>query len=437
LAFLRHSVALLAAIVGLPLLLLALLRPRWRVGLGERLGYVESLEPGSVWVHGASVGEALAALRLIERLRASGYRVFASVSTPSGREVMRRAMPDLPCTLAPLDHPWCAGRALARIRPELLVLVETELWPSWIAAAKRVGVPVVVASGRLSDRSFPRYRRLRWLLGPALRRLDAVGARSEVDAERFVALGVAGERVSVTGDLKLDPGDGVAHLATDLVRALSEVPVFVAGSSHEGEERAALHALAHCETAGFSLALVLAPRHPERADALEREVAETGRRVQRRSALVGEALSPGDVLLLDSVGELAALYSAAAVCFVGGSLVPVGGHNILEPVFAGCPVLYGPHLENVRASVELLEECGAGQRVADEKEMALAVEEALSDPEGRRARGAKGRAALELHRGSAERTVELIASRLPPEASRWAPATRSSAGDAGGAGAAG
>ncbi|MBW2272830.1 MAG: glycosyltransferase [Deltaproteobacteria bacterium] len=427
----RHGIALLTAIAGLPLLLVALLRPGWRVGLAERLGSVEQLEPGSIWIHGASVGEALAALPLIERLRASGCRVFVSLATRSGREVMRRAMPDLPCALAPLDHPWSVRRALARVRPEILVLVETELWPCWIAAARRGGVPVVVVSGRLSDRSFPRYQRLRWLLGPTLARLDAVGARTQVDAERFIALGVDSERVSVTGDLKLDPGDGVAHLATDLVRALSEVMVFVAGSTHEGEERTALRVLEHCEAEGFPVGLVLAPRHPERADAVEREVAETGRRLQRRSTLAGDVLATGDVLLLDSIGELAALYATAAVSFVGGSLVPVGGHNVLEPVFAGCPVLYGPHFENVRASVELLEESGAGRCVADEKELARAVEEALADPERRRTRGAEGRAALELHRGSAERTMALIASRLPPEASRWAPATLSSSRDGG------
>jgi 3-deoxy-D-manno-octulosonic-acid transferase len=426
LALLRHGLALLVAVVGLPLLGVALvLRPGWRVGLGERLGGVERREPGSVWVHAASVGEALAALRLIERLRASGCRVFASVSTHAGKEVMRGALPDLPCVLAPLDHPWCVSRALARVRPEILVLVETELWPSWISAARRRGVPVVVTSGRLSDRAFGRYRRLLWLMGRTLRRLDAVGARTQVDAERFIALGVPSERVSVTGDLKLEPGERAAHLATDLVHALSEVAVFIAGSTHEGEEDAALHALSHCEAEGFSMALVLAPRHMERADAVEREIRASGRQLYRRTALQGQVLACGDVLLLDTLGELAALYAAAAVSFVGGSLVPIGGHNILEPVLAGCPVLYGPHLENVRASVELLEESGAGRRVADAKELAYAVQEALADPESRKLRGAQGRAALDLHRGTAERTVAFIASRLPPEASRWVPATLS------------
>ncbi len=406
---LAHSLAALSAVTAAPLLLGAMaLRRDLRVGLRQRLGLLRPPGPGRVWVHGASVGEALAALRLVESLRAAGRPVFASASTPTGRQMMESAMPELPAVIAPLDHPWCVAAALSRVEPVLLALVETELWPSWIAAAKRRRVPVVVVSGRLSDRSFPRYRRVRRLLTPTLRRLDAVGARSDLDAARFVELGVPEERVCVTGDLKLEPPEGVATLATDLVRALSEVPVIVAGSTHPGEEEPAQIALLACEREGLPAALVVAPRHLQRAAQVERELVAAGRRVRRRSRLEGPPLKSGEVLLLDTLGELSAVYAAASVAFVGGTLAPVGGHNLIEPIFAGCPVVFGPHVHNVRVHAELAETSGAGVRVPDAEGLAAAVVDALRDPESRRTRVARGQEALAVHRGTARRTSLLI-----------------------------
>jgi 3-deoxy-D-manno-octulosonic-acid transferase len=379
-----------------------------RVGLRQRLGIVRPPGPGRVWVHGSSVGEALAALRLVDSLRAHGRSVFASASTPSGRQTIRSVMPELPCAIAPLDHPWCVASALTRVEPKLLALVETELWPFWITAAKRHGVPVVVVSGRLSDRSFPRYSRIRRLLGPTLRKLDAVGARSDLDAARFVELGVPEKRVSVTGDLKLEPPERVATLAVDLVRALSEVPVIVAGSTHPGEEESAHQALVACERAGLRAALVVAPRHPQRADQLQRELGNAGRRVRRRSGLEGPALQSGEILLLDTLGELPAVYAAASAAFVGGTLSPLGGHNLIEPIFAGCPVVFGPHVHNVRVQAELAEGSGAGVRVATREELSAAIVQALRDPEARRQRVARGQQALAAHRGTARRTAGLV-----------------------------
>ena len=371
---LAHSLAALSAVAAAPLLLGAMaVRRDLRVGLRQRLGIVRPPGPGRVWVHGSSVGEALAALRLVDSLRAHGRSVFASASTPSGRQTIRSVMPELPCAIAPLDHPWCVASALTRVEPKLLALVETELWPFWITAAKRHGVPVVVVSGRLSDRSFPRYSRIRRLLGPTLRKLDAVGARSDLDAARFVELGVPEKRVSVTGDLKLEPPERVATLAVDLVRALSEVPVIVAGSTHPGEEESAHQALIACERAGLRAALVVAPRHPQRADQLQRELGNAGRRVRRRSGLEGPALQSGEILLLDTLGELPAVYAAASAAFVGGTLSPLGGHNLIEPIFAGCPVVFGPHVHNVRVQAELAEGSGAWVRVATREELSAEI----------------------------------------------------------------
>ncbi len=406
---LNHSVAAVTAVAAAPIAVGALaLRPSLRVGVRQRLGALPRLEPGSIWIHGASVGEMLAATRLIDRLRDQGQSVFTSATTLSGRDVMRRARPDLPCELAPLDHPWCVEAALSRIAPTALALVETELWPTWIAAAQRRDIPVVVVSGRVSDRSFPRYQRLGRLVRSTMRRLTAVGARTQIDRDRFVALGAQPESVSVTGDLKLEPQSRPRALAPDLERALGGTPLLVAGSTHAGEESAALEALAQAEREGLAAALVVAPRHPGRAAEIAGLVRRSGRVLRRRTALRSEPLGAGAVLLLDTIGELPALYTRARVAFVGGSLVPSGGHTVLEPVLAGCPVLFGPHTANVRDAAELLERCGAGRRVDGPGDLARAVVELLRDPAEAVARAERGRRELDRHRGSARRTAALL-----------------------------
>lgn len=404
-----HSLAALAALAGLPVGLAGLaLRPAWRVGLTERCGRRPGNPPGAIWVHGASVGEIRAATALMDRLRASGESVVASTMTLTGRDLLRRIRPQVPCALAPLDHPWIAEAALRSVRPSALALVETELWPSWIATAHRRRVSVVVVSGRISDRSFPRYRRIGRWLRPILERIAAIGARSDADAERFLVLGASPEKVRVTGDLKLEPPLERARLAPELESVLGEVPLIVAGSTHEGEESELLDVLGGVEQAGLRASLVLAPRHPERFGAAEALAREAGRPVRRRSQLQPHALAEGEVLLLDSIGELAGLYARAAVAFVGGSLVPVGGHNLLEPILEGRPVLFGPHTENAREAAELALGTGAGRRVSDGADLARAVIDALRNPTAWRARAAAGQQALEQHRGTAERSAKLI-----------------------------
>lgn len=361
-----------------------------------------------IWIHASSVGEAKAACRLAGTLEEAGHAVRASTMTLGGRSIFRRDLPALPSNLAPFDHPWCVEAAIRRARPALSVLIETELWPSWIAGCARHGIPVVVASGRLSDRSFPRYRRLRPLLGATLRRIDAVGARTEIDAERFIELGVPEERVRTTGDLKLDPPTAQPALAIDLIRALSDVPVVVGGSTHADEEAALVDALEGAEKAGHAFVLVLAPRQIARAGELQRQCESRGRRVYLRSRLEGRHLVPGEILILDSFGELAAMYATASIAFVGGTFARIGGHNLVEPVHAGCPVLFGPSCENVRKVVEIIEAVGAGRRVDSRAELVAAVVEAFDDLEACRMRGELGRETLEAHRGSVARTREMI-----------------------------
>ena len=410
----RQALAAATALTAAPVAAaLVAARPRWRSGLRERLGAVGGIEPGAVWIHGASVGEILAASRLVDRLTKHGHRVVTSTATLEGREVMRRTRVEVPCHLAPLDHPWCVDLALSRVRPAALVLIEAELWPSWIGAARRRGVPVALVSGRVSDRTYPRYRRLRWLVGATLRQLSAIGARTAVDRDRFLALGAPPSLVSLSGDLKLETDQAARPLARDLERAVSGRRLFVAGSTNPGEELAGLAALAEIERQGLEAVLVLAPRRPERAAAVARLVRRSGRVPRLRTELGREPLAAGEVLVLDTVGELPPLYSRADVAFVGGSLVPRGGHNVLEPVLAGRPVLYGAHTANVRHAVEILEPCGAGRRVADARDLGRAAAQLLRDPAAARRCGEAGRDALARHQGSAQRVAQLVEALLP------------------------
>jgi 3-deoxy-D-manno-octulosonic-acid transferase len=276
---------------------------------------------------------------------------------------------------------------------------------------------VVVVSGRISDRSFPHYRRVARWLRPVLQKIAAIGARSAADSERFLALGASPETVQVTGDLKLEPPVEPASLAADLDSVLGEVPLIVAGSTHQGEEVELLEVLSSVERAGLRASLVLAPRHPERFGAAEALAQRSGRAVRCRSRLGSRPLAEGEVLLLDSLGELPGLFARAAVAFVGGSLVPVGGHNLLEPILEGRPVLFGPHTENAREAAALALESGAGCCVADGAELARRAVEVLRDPTSWRARGVTGRETIERHRGATERSAELI-TRVR-DRSRW------------------
>lgn len=411
----RHSAAALGAVVGAPLFAAGLaLRPAWRPGWRERLGAGE-VARGGIWLHAASVGEVRAAAPLAERLRAAGHRLTLSTTSATGRALWARLLPEEPQRLAPLDHPWCIDAALRRAQPRALVLVETELWPVWIAACERRGIPVVMVSARISDRSYPRYRRLGSWLARTLARIDAIGARSELDRERFIALGAAPERVHLSGDLKLDPSRADSELAPELARWLGDDALVVGGSTHPGEEAALLEAQRSWEKAGHRAQLLLAPRYPKRASEVSALVRGAGRTPRLRSDAAAP-LAPGEVAILDGIGELSAIYARARVAFVGGSLAPgVGGHNLLEPLLAGTPPVYGPHVEGVRHAAQWIEEAGAGWQVANAAELAEALLEALADPGSTRRRAEAGVRALEPHRGSSERALALVEAALERE----------------------
>ena len=415
--WLRNGAAALTALAGAPVLAVGCaLRPSWRDGLSERLGLRGPRARGAIWVHGASVGEILAATRLLDALEERGHRVRASTTTSAGRAVLGRQRPAVEVGYAPLDHPWAAEASMARSLPVALVLIESELWPVWIATAARRGVPVAVVSARISDRSFERYRRLGRLRPRAFRRLTAVGARTSTDAERFVALGTPAERVSVTGDLKVEPPAVAPVLAPDLDALLGDAAPFVAASTHAGEEDAALTALDAADAAGVPIRLILAPRRLDRVDEVVALVERRGRSVLRRSRTSGASWRADQVLVLDTLGELSALMSRGRIVFVGGTLAPVGGHNVLEPALAGRPVLFGPNTDHVRDAAELLIASGAARRVSNASELAAALVAWLCDPTEARQRGEAGRRVLEGHRGATARSVALVERVLPAPA---------------------
>jgi len=401
------ALLVLALLVTAPVWLCAWLLGAFgpRASLLERLRPLARMPEGTVWVHAASVGEAEAAVPLAAALVERGVPVIVTALTLNGLARLRARLPRVPSQLMPLDLPGLVHLSLSRARVTVVVLVETELWPNLIHAAVARGARVIVAGGRISDRSFPRYRLLRGFFAPLLARLYRVGARSPLDAQRFVALGARAERCSVVGDLKLDRDTPPAP-SQGLVDALGAGPFLVGGSTHPGEEEALLSAWRRIrDTGAANLRLVLAPRHPERTQ----DVCETVRRNGARAGLRTQGAAACEVVVLDSVGELSSVYHLAELVFVGGTLAHVGGHNLVEPVQAGRVVVHGPYTENQRTQESLLEPLGVLVRVENASELERALSALWADPE----RNAPARDAakhLDPHRGATGRVLELVSS---------------------------
>lgn len=395
--------------------------PRKRAEWAERCTLrLPEVDPGGVWIHGASVGEAriVASLARAIRNRRAALPLAVSAYTPTGRS----QLPEPPAVdtafYAPLDFPAFAARILAALRPAAMVLVETELWPNLLDQARLAGVPVVVLNGRLSSRRMARYRRLSPLYRPLIERVSCLGVQSAEDAERFLELGAPASATSVTGNVKYDlapPAADAGELRRELHLAPGR-PVLVAGSTAPDEEPQVLIAFRQARQACANLLLVLAPRHPARNDEVQRCVRDSGLRSARLSGR--PSTDDLDVLLVDTLGELPALYQLATVAFVGGSLVPIGGHNVLEPAAVGVPVLYGPHTENVREPVAALERAGGGMLVRGAAELGSILEQLLQDDERRTAMARNAAEVVQANRGALERSVELLMATLGGHGSR-------------------
>ena len=447
--FLYTTLTALGAILLLPYFaVLWLWRGRYFHGLAERLGFypasLRAAATGSeaaIWVHAVSVGEVLAAIPLVRRLREGfpGRRLVLSTTTSTGQALARErlAQPALVDAVLyfPLDWPYPVRRAFRAIRPGIAVVVETEIWPNFLRCARSRGVPVVFVNGRISERSYARSQRWRWLGGKFYRRVLADARlflmQSEADAQRLRELGAPEARIEVKGNLKYDIAPPAPGALAEWLEAAAgnRAPVLVAGSVLAGEEEAVLDAFAAVRARHPHALLVLAPRKPDRFDAAAEVVTRTGFRCLRRSMANLSAPFPEgvDVLLLDSVGELAALYRSAAAVFVGGSLAPAGGHNILEPaIFAKVPI-FGPHMENFRQMSEEFRGAGAAVQVANGEELGRAWLDLLADDARRTTMGNAARRLVERNQGATERTVERLADALAeshPHAERRRPLLR-------------
>jgi len=380
-----------------------------------------------VWVHGVSVGEVKAAARLVERIeqRVPGVEVVVTATTDTGYRVARQRYPAHRVEFYPPDLSWIVRGALDRLRPDLVVLVESEFWPNFLTAVAHRGIPTVLVNGRISARSAGRFRRGGRLTRGLLSSIARFCVQLPVHADRFASLGLPPDRVIVTGNLKFDNvpilrDQRRSEAYARLLGATDGRPILVAGSTHPMEERLVAQVVRRVRAAGVPLRAIVAPRHPSRADAVEADLRREGVDVVRRSRLpvVGAALPADAVVLLDTVGELEAVYALADVVFVGGSLVRHGGQNVMEPASVGKPILTGPHTWNFRGEVDLLAAAGALEIVADVGAMVAGVLRALADPAAARTRGERGRAAILESKGATERTLAALEAWLAPLAAR-------------------
>ncbi|MBT0892301.1 3-deoxy-D-manno-octulosonic acid transferase [Geobacter hydrogenophilus] len=397
-------------------------RGRSFAGFGERFGRIapESLTrvagKGPIWVHAVSVGETMAVKPLLRELkhRFPERPLVLSSVTETGRSVAV-TIPEADLVIYfPFDFGFAVARALRLVSPSLIIVVETEIWPNFLRHARRMKIPAVMVNGRISDRSFPRYLRFSRFFAPILNNLSALCMQSDEDARRIIAVGAPAERVHVTRNLKYDlpvksltPAERQELLRS--YRLPADTLIITAGSTHPGEEAAVADIYARLLGERSDLFLVLVPRHPERAAEVGILLEGRGIPFIRRSALDTAQEQPrGGVLLVDTIGELMKLYALSDVVFVGGSLVPVGGHNLLEPASVGAPVLFGPHMHNFRQITALVLDAGAGEQVDDHGALEATLRRLLANEPARRSMGENGIRLMADQGGAAARHLEII-----------------------------
>lgn len=396
--------------------------------------------PEAIWVHAVSVGETLAVIPLVKELQRlyPERKVFLSHVTPAGRHASESKLPGVAGRFfLPLDWRWAVDRAVERIQPALLLIVETELWPNLLRSAHQSGAKVALVNARLSERSYRGYRWARPFMKRVLENIDWIGAQSAADAERFRSLGAPPERVEVAGNVKFDaakgPGLGTRDSGLGNERGSSRFPIpesrfpiFIAASTMPGEEALLLPAWSAIRRKYPKALMILAPRHPGRFDEVAQFLSAQGLSFVRRTSLenshsresgnlTSTGLMPGnafdsEILLLDTIGELAGIFAFADLVFMGGSLVPTGGHNLLEPAYWSRPILFGPHMQNFRDVSSLFLNAGAAAQVRDAVELAAVALELLADEPRRNQMGKAARELLDREAGATER----ILNRLRP-----------------------
>jgi 3-deoxy-D-manno-octulosonic-acid transferase len=378
----------------------------------------------SIWIHAVSVGEALTARALVDDLRRRHprLRLYLSTTTMTGQQVARRNLQGIDAVFYfPFDWMFIVRRTLDIVKPRLFVMMETEIWPNLLRACRARGVSTVVINGRISTRSYPRYRMIRPFFRRVLADIDRFCMQSEESARRLIELGADPERVTVTGSLKFDSLQvpmPIAHgrpreRVLRCFRTAASRIVIIAGSTMKGEEAAMLRAFERVRSISPGALMIVAPRNPERFDEAERLARETGLTTVRRSDLPIDTDPRADVVILDSIGELAQLYQLATAVFVGGSLANHGGHNILEPAVFGKPIVFGPHMHNFKEIADAFLANGAALQIQTDRELEQAMIGLVTDPVRRARLGAAARALVDANRGAKVKTLAVISELLP------------------------
>jgi 3-deoxy-D-manno-octulosonic-acid transferase len=418
-------------VVVSPYLLYQALRYRkYITSLPQRLGYLPlsfNLDGDeSIWVHAVSVGEVLTARALLPELRERypRLRIFLSTTTMTGQQIARNNLQYVDEVFYfPFDLGFIVKRTLRLVKPRLFIMMETEIWPNLLRACHRTGVKTVLVNGRISSRSYPRYRLVRPFFRRVLSHVDRFCMQSEESARRIVDIGAPRDRVSVTGSLKFDslelPGPSAPDRGRNRVLRYFRIspgrPVVIAASTLRGEEEPVLEAFQRIRATLGNALLIIAPRKPERFAEAERLARRAGWNVARRTELRVDSEPRYDVVILDTIGELAQLYQVATAVFVGGSLADAGGHNILEPAVFGKPIVFGPHMQNFAEIARTFVENGASIQLRSARELETVLLELLSDPVRRASLGAAARALVEANRGARAKSLAVLAQVMPSD----------------------
>jgi 3-deoxy-D-manno-octulosonic-acid transferase len=427
-----YSVLMVAFYAAMsPYLIYQAVRHRKYVGsLPQRLGYLPvsfNLDGAeSIWIHAVSVGEVLIARALLPELRERypRLRLFLSTTTRTGQQIARNNLRFVDEVFYfPFDFTFIVNRILAIVKPRLFVMMETEIWPNLLRACHRQGVRTVLVNGRISSRSYPRYRLARPFFRRVLRHIDRFCMQSEESARRIVDIGADRNRVTVTGSLKFEsleipgavPVDRGQNRVLRYFRVSPGRPVVIAASTLKGEEEPVLEAFQRIRATMTNALLIIAPRKPERFDDVERLVRRAGWNVARRTELRVDSEPREDVVVLDTIGELAQLFQVATAVFVGGSLVDAGGHNILEPAVFGKPIVFGPHMQNFGEIARTFLDNGAAIQVRNGRDLETVLLDLLGDGVRRARLGAAARALVEANRGARTKTLAALALLLPPD----------------------
>ena len=414
--FVYEVLLYLVFILTLPFfLLLGLLRGKYLANFRERMGFYRSKEgQHDVWLHAVSVGEALAARTIIAALRElrPETSLVVTTTTITGQAQARRLYPDATVTYFPFDFAFSVRRFLDHHQPRIFATMETEIWPNVTRLTRGRGLRLILANARISDRSFPRYRALRIFVGRLLRQYSRILAREETDRSRFIAIGAPADIVETSGNVKFDYQLDEAPLEIDsaLRAIIGQRHVLVLGSTMEGEDEALLP---HIESllASADAFVIIAPRKPERFELVAGLLATTSLRYVRRSD-IGKKPIAADLLLLDSIGELARIYRHATAAFIGGTLVPIGGHNPIEAAAAGVPVAFGPSMSNFREIAEVFLRAEGAEQVNSAEEVVAFARRMFEDENARKAMGERARKTVQQNRGASRRTAQRIVELL-------------------------